>query len=342
MLKFYKIIIFLLLCITGFNPESFAQITKRAQTGFRYLDNPVAAEAIGRGETGINQIFNSNGIFWNPALLGKIQQTYDVSLNYTKGIADINYNAGAFTYKVGGFCVVGLSLMAMDYGTFYGTRRAPVDAGYIETGEFSPKAYAVGLAFAQEMTDRFSYGVHIKYVSQNLGDAWVSTAGASLDDPDLAIGTQTFKTDGIAVDVGAFYDFKYHGITFAAAMRNFSKEFKFDQEEFPLPFSVSFGTTIEPLTFIEALPKDQKFILSFESKHPRDYDQKFKVGAEYNYMDMFIARMGYMTGYEEKGYTAGIGINYKVSDIPFRLDYAFLPFGVFGSVHHLSLSISYN
>lgn len=330
-----------MLCIVGLNPEIFAQITKRAQTGFRFLDNPVSAEAIGKGETGINSVFNSNAVFWNPALLGKIKNTYDVSLNYTKGIADINYNAAAAAYKVGDFCVVGLSLLAMDYGDFDGTRRAANDAGYIETGTFSPKAYAIGLAFSQEMTDRFSYGVHVKYVSQNLGDAWVSTSGTSLSDPDLKMEARNFKNNGIAVDVGAFYDFKYHGVTFAAALRNFSREYKFDREDFPLPFSVSFGATVEPLSFLD-VPKEHKLVLDFESKHPRDYEQNAKFGAEYTYMNTFVLRTGYMSGYEEKGFTAGLGINYKVSDIPFRVDYAYLPFGIFGSVHHISLSISYN
>jgi Protein of unknown function (DUF3308). len=232
--------------------------------------------------------------------------------------------------------------MSMDYGTFYGTRRADNDAGYVETGEFSPSAYTAGLAFSQQISDRFSYGVHIKYVYQNLGEAWVSTAGLSLTDPNLAVGTKKYKTDGVAADVGAFYDFKYHGLTFAAVLQNFSREFKYEGEEFPLPFAISFGVGIEPLTFLEGIPNEHRLLLSIESKHPRDYDQKLKIGGEYRFMDIFIARAGYMTGFDEKGFTTGLGINYKVSEVPFRLDYAYIPFGVFGGVHHLSVSISYN
>lgn len=342
MLKFYKIVFLILLFAACFLTEAQAQITKKAQVGFRFLENPIGAEVIGRGETGLTNTFNSNAIYWNPALIGKIANTFDVSLNYTKGIADINYNSGSAAYRVGDFGVVGVSIMAMDYGTFYGTRRAANDDGYVETGEFSPKAYTAGIAFAQEITDRFSYGVHIKYVHQNLGDAWVSTTGLTLDDPNLGMKAKTYKTDGIAADVGAYYDFKYHGVKFAAVLQNISREFKYEGSDFPLPFSVSFGANIEPLSFFEGIPKEHKFLLSIESQHPRDFEQKLKIGGEYLFMNTFIARLGYMKGFDERAFTAGLGINYKVSEVPFRLDYAYLPFGVFGSVHHLSLSISYN
>jgi len=341
MLRFYKILFSTLIIIVGFCALTQAQITKRAQVGFRFLENPVSAEVIGRGETGITTTYDANSIFWNPALLSRINSSVDVGINYTKGIADINYSAGAVAYTVDGIGTFGVSLLAMDYGTFYGTRRADNSDGYVETGEFSPKAISVGLAFSQQINDRFSYGVHIKYVSQNLGDAWVSTSGSTLDDPNLAIGTKKYKTDGLAADVGAYYDFKYKGLIFAASLQNFSREFKYEGEEFPLPFAINFGLAMEPLSFFMDLPKEHKFVLDLESKHPRDYGQKFKIGGEYTFMNTFIARAGYMTGYDERGLTAGIGINYNVSDVPIRVDYAYLPFGVFGGVHNLSLRISY-
>ena len=342
MLKFYKVIFLIIILVAGFYSGASAQIVKKAQVGFRFLENPVSAEVIGRGETGLTNTINANGIFWNPALIGKIQNTADISLNYTKGIANINYNAGAAAVKLGNFGVIGVGVMAMDYGTFYGTRRADNEDGYVETGEFSPKAYTAGIAFSQEITDRFSYGVNVKYVHQNLGDAWVSTDGLTLSDPNLKVGTKTYKTDGVAADVGAFYDFKFYGVKFATVLQNISREFKYEGADFPLPFSVSFGLSLEPLSFFEGVPKEHNFLLNIESQHPRDFEQRLKIGGEYRFMNTFVARLGYMKGYDEKEFTAGLGINYKVSEIPFRLDYAYLPFGIFGAVHHISLSISYN
>jgi hypothetical protein len=320
--------------------EASGQIVKKGQVGFRFLENPVSAEVVGRGMVGVVTTTSSNGIFWNPSLLGWIPADVDLSVNHTRGIAEINYNAAAATVRVGGIGVVGLSLLAMDYGTFYGTRRAANEQGYEETGTFSPSAYAIGLAFSQKVSDRFSYGVHIKYARQDLGDAWVAATGSSLTDPNLAISTRRYAQTGLAMDVGACYDFQYNGIRFGAALQNISREIRYENEAFPMPFAVCFGATIEPLRFFTEQPNDE-FILSFESRHPRDFDEKLKLGAEYRFFNTIIARVGYATNYDERGLMAGIGFRHEVSGFPVRADYAYQAFGIFGAVHHISLGVSY-
>jgi hypothetical protein len=309
-----------------------AQITKKAQVGFRFLENPVSAEVMGRGGVGVATTLTSNGIFWNPALIGLIEPNVDVSYNYTKGIADINYNAAAAAIHLGNFGVLGFSLLAMDYGTFVGTERADNSQGYIETGNFSPTAIAVGTAFSQKVSNRFSYGVHVKYVHQNLGSVIYS---------DSTGETKKYAQGTIAFDVGAYYDFLYNGIRFGAVLQNVSRELKYETDEFPLPFAVSFGITVEPLQFINKDEKTSRLILSFESRHPRDFGEKVKFGAEYRFMETFILRTGYEMNYDERGFSAGVGINQEVSGIPFRIDYAFEPFGIFGNVHFISVGVSY-
>lgn len=312
---------------------------KKAQVGFRFLENPVSAEVMGRGGVGVTTTLNSNGIFWNPALIAWIDSKVDVSLNHTKHIADINYNAGAAALKVGDFGVLGLSFLAMDYGEFIETRRGPGNVGYIELGTFSPSAFAAGIAFAQKVTDRFSYGVHIKYVYQNLGEAWVSSR-------DSVLSQRSYKSSDLsglplAADVGAVYDFLYNGIKFGASLSNISREYKFESKEFPMPFAVSFSATVAPLDFFMDRNPNHGLLLSFESRHPRDYDERVKLGAEYNYNNLFIARAGYQMNYDERGLTLGAGIRHELSGIPLRVDYAYEPFGIFGGVHFLSLGVSY-
>ena len=330
--------IFLFLLFISFDAEG--QIVKKAQVGFRFLENPVSAEVVGRGTIGVTTTLSSSSIFWNPSQLGWITTAADLSVSHTKGIADINYNAASAAIRIGNFGVVGLSLLAMDYGTFYGTRLASNEQGYVETGTFSPSAFAAGIAFSQKVSDRFSYGVHVKYVSQNLGDAWVAPTGGSLTDPNLAISTRSYSQNGLAMDIGAYYDFLYNGIRFGASLQNISREIRYENEAFPMPFAVSFGATVEPLRFLMDNPQDA-FVLSFESRHPRDFNEKLKVGAEYHFFNTIIARAGYATNYDERGLTAGVGIRYSAGGFPVRADYAYQAFGVFGAVHHISLGISY-
>lgn len=318
-----------------------AQIVKKAQVGFRFLENPVGADVIGKGSVGAATEMNSTGMFWNPALIGWLQPTLDISLHRTTFIADINYNAAAAAVRLWDFGVLGVNLIMMDYGTFYGTRRAANSEGFIETGEFSPAAFAFGVTFAQKVSDRFSYGVQVKYVDQDLGNSWVATAGRTLTDTLLQIEERKYQKSEYTVDVGALYDFRYKGIKFGAALRNVSEEFRYENDKFPMPFSVSFAVTIEPLQFMMEQDENQNLVVSFESQHPRDFKEKLKFGGEYTFMRQFIARMGYMLNYDERGFTAGLGIRQQFEGFGFRADYGYMPFGIFGSVHHISVGFSY-
>ena len=319
------------------------QIEKKAQVGFRFLENPVSAEIIGRGTAGVTLVSDANaaGIFWNPALLGWNTSTLDVSLHRTQGIADININALAAAVDLWGFGVLGVSVLVMDYGDFYGTRIAANEEGFEETETFSPKAYALGLAFSQKVTERFSYGVHARYAFQDLGSAWVGPVGLTLTDPTMIPTLRPYSDGAWALDVGACYDFQYNGVRFGASLQNISREIRYESEAFPMPFAVNFGVTVEPLQFFIDDEGGRALVLTAESRHPRDYREKLKFGAEYRLFRAFIARVGYMTNYDERGLTAGVGVRQALGDVPLRFDYAYQAFGIFGAVHHFTLGVTY-
>lgn len=317
------------------------QIQKKAQVGFRFLENVVSADAVGRGGVGVASMTNAMGVFWNPAGISWGESFADVAVHHTTGIADINYNAFAASLRLGSFGHLGFSFLSMDYGDFYGTRRADNTDGYVETGSFSPGAYAFGLVFSQKVSDRFSYGVQIKRATQDLGGAWVAPVSGSFSDPDLPISQRTYKKDEFAFDVGAYYDFGYKGVRFGAVLQNMSREIRFENDRIPMPFSVNFGATVEPLGFFLGDEESRSLVLSFESRHPRDFNEKLKIGAEYTWMEIVVLRAGYMTNYDERGFVAGLGVRQEFGDTPIRFDYAYQPFGVFGTVHHLTLGLSY-
>ena len=58
------------------------QIVKKAQVGFRFLENPVSAEVVGRGTIGVTTTLNSSSIFWNPSQLGWITTTADLGVSH--------------------------------------------------------------------------------------------------------------------------------------------------------------------------------------------------------------------------------------------------------------------
>jgi len=314
---------------------------KKGQVGFRFLENPISAEAIGRGGLGLVTIRNANAVFWNPAGLGWIDGKLDFNLNYTNGIADINNSSFAAAYKIGRFGVMALDFIIMDYGDFYGTRRANNEQGFIDTETFSPESYAIGLSFSQRVSDRFSYGVRVKYARQDLGNAWIGIAGTDVDDPNLQITKKSYAHGEPAIDIGAIYDFLYRNIRFGATIQNFSREIKYEEEKFPLPFAVSFSLTVDPISFLVTDQKDYSFYIGLETRHSRDFKEKVKLGAEFEYKKVMILRTGYMGNYDERGLTLGIGFQKEYLNSKFRFDYGYQDFGVFNGVHIFSFGVTY-
>ena len=316
---------------------------EQAQVGFRFLENPVSAEAMGKAGSGVATMTNSDAIYWNPAGIGWIEKQIDLNFNYTVGIANINYLAPSVAVKVGDFGVVSFDGIIMDYGTFYGTRRANNAEGYVETGTFSPQAFAFGVGFSQKVSDHFSYGVHVKYAYQNLGSAWVGTAGTGISDPNLQIATVKYARGEPAFDVGALYNFLFHGIRFGASLQNVSRQITYEQQSFLMPFAVNFGLTVAPLSFLmsDGSASSHSLIISVESTHPRDFNESVHFGAEYDFAKILSLRAGYMTGLDQRGLTAGLGLSEDFAGSTLHVDYAYEPFGVFGAVNYISFGVAY-
>lgn len=327
--------------ISSFIGVNGGEFVKRGQVGYRFLENPVSAEAIGRGCLGLVSIYNSNSVFWNPAGISWMEGLYDFNANYNSWIADINYTSLVASVNLRKWGVIALDVLSMDYGEFYGTRRANNEKGFEDTGIFSPRAYCVGFTYSQKVSNRFSYGVRAKYVYQDLGTAYIGLQGSDVDDSLLVIGKKSYMHGEPAVDVGAIYDFNVYGFRFGAVMRNFSREVRYERERFPLPFSVSFSVVFNPVLFFSQSEFAKSLCFGFETVHPRDFGEKVKFGLEYTYKGIFTLRSGYMYNYDERGLTFGFGVRKGFGGVNLRIDYAYQDFGIFEGVSAMSFGVGF-
>jgi len=162
-----------------------------------------------------------------------------------------------------------------------------------------------------------------------------------LTDSNFTKKLKPYALDAFAIDIGTYYDFNYKGISFAATLVNVSQEKKYEEQVFPLPFSVNFGATVSPLQFLIPDIRDHDIILMFESHHPRDFGEKLKFGLEYNYLKMVYVRTGYISNLDERDFSAGIGFKKELADIKLRVDYAFQPSGIFGNLNYFTVGIGF-
>jgi hypothetical protein len=308
---------------------SHSLIKKVAQTGLQFLKVDVGARGAAMGGAFMMVGDDANALFFNPAGIGKMQSNFDFFVTRTDWIADISYNAVGLVKNLETIGNIGFSFITCSYGDLIGTRVAATEAGFVETGNLEVGAYAVGFAFARAMTDKFTVGGQIKYASQRLGSNLLSN-GQILSN----------TVSGPAYDFGTIFYPGFRSFRLGMNIRNFSEQFKYEQEAFQLPLTFVISFAMDVLDFLgEEHPNS--LVIALDAIHPRDYTERIHLGAEYWFMkNMLAVRAGYKFNYDLEGISAGFGFKKNISGMNFKLDYSYSDLGVFNKVNRLSLGFS--
>ncbi len=307
---------------------------KLAQTGLQFLEIGVSPRAEAMGGAFVVTGNNSDAIFYNQAGLSNINTKIDATFSRVQWFADIAYNALGITYKPsnGNYGVIGLSFQSADYGDFYGTRvAAGTAAGYEDTGIFSPTTFIFGLSYAKQLNDRFSIGGQVKYVTQNLGSN-VLTFGGPIEENNVS---------GLVFDFGMIYSTSFKGFDFGMSIKNFSTDFKFEEFAFEAPLTFRMGVLLNVMEILKINPTGQNILLSVDAIHPRDFGEHLNIGLEYKLYDFVSFRGGYKFNYSEESFTAGIGLEQKISELDLRIDYSYGAFGIWSNVQRFSIGFSF-
>lgn len=305
-----------------------------AQAGMKFLSQSIDARAAAMGDAVTAIGGSSVSMFYNPAGMAELGQSVHASFGQVKWIGDIDYNAGAIALQPfgGRYGVVGFSIMAVDYGTFEETIRADNSQGFEDLGTFSPTAMAVGLGYARSLTDRFSVGGNVKYVSQSLGPSVMRLDGSGVLRQDNDATT-------VAFDFGVLYHTGFRSLTFALSTRNFSREVTYAEENFELPLTFQIGIAMDLMDFTSLETNDHSLSLAVDAKRPRDYAEQIQVGLEYSFLNLLQLRAGYVQPQDEGGLRLGAGLRADLNGIGFGFDYAYTQFGAFGTVNRIGLQV---
>lgn len=330
MKKINFLLILVLVCLVVTTP-SHAVIKKLAQTGLKFLSVDVGTRAAAMGGAYTMVGKDASAMFYNPAGLAHLSADYQVFVANTQWIADISYNAGAVAANLGNWGVVGLSIIYADYGNdILGTRVAANEAGFEDTGVLDVGAYAIGVSFARQISNKFSIGGQIKFAAQHLGSSVIDSKGT----------THNNKVSGLAYDFGTMFYPGFYSFRMGMFIRNFSPQFKYEKEAFQLPLTFSIGFAMDVLDLLNE-EHSNSLLISVDALHPRDYTERIHLGAEYVLMDMIALRAGYKFNYDEEGLTAGIGFNSNLGGLDVGIGYSFSDFGAFDSVNRISFDLAF-
>lgn len=336
MRKSIGITIVLFAALGTLSATALSENQKLAQTGMKFLNVGAGGQQTAMGEAVTSLEGSSVSMFYNPAGMARLSSLYDINLGQTRWIADINHNFAsvAISPAQGDYGVFGFTLQFVDYGDLQETMRASNEQGFYDLGTFRPTASAIGIGYARALSDRFSVGGNVKFVTQNLGDA--ATSIDALGDPLKSKSTK----EVLVFDIGMLYRTGFKSLNFGVAVRNFSQEVRYEREGFQLPLIFKIGLSMNALDLTDMDRQMHSLILSVDATHPRDYPEQVNVGAEYLFMQILAVRGGYMSNNDEHGLTYGVGLQKTLGDIRLAVDYSYTPFGIFKEVSRISFDLT--
>ncbi len=327
-MKKLKSFIEIIFVVIIFSNQVFPQMKKVAQTGLQFLQIDAGARASSMAGAMTIAGYDANAMFYNPAGIARVSSNFDFMANSTQWFADIKYNSAALSYSLGDLGTIGVNAIFADYGDIVGTRVASNAQGYETTGNVDVNAYSVGLSYAKNLSDKFTVGGTVKVVGQHLG--------ASLM-PDGSLKDN--KISGYAFDFGTIFYPGWKSLRFGMTIRNFSREFTYEQESFELPLTFTFGIAMNVFDFIDI--QDQSLLIAIDAVHPRDFSERINLGAEYNVFNMVAIRAGYKTNSDVEGLTLGIGLYYNLSGIKLKVDYSYSKMNYFDNVNRFTVGFAF-
>ncbi len=330
--------IFAFLILDSLFIYSQVDLSKTGQSTMNFLLVGTSSKAASLGEAYSSLGIGSESMFYNPAGLTGIKQEFDININYTKWIADINYISGGAAWNIGEFGVVGFNLLTVDYGNIIGTslitdlERSLYPLGYKDIGSISNiGAYVVGLSYAKAISKEFSVGGTIKLAGQNLGRNIVIRG--DLKDNDAT---------KLVFDAGIRYLTNFKSFTFGMYIRNFASNIKRELIDEQLPLVFSLGVAMNVMEAINSeISKDNMVNVAVDFLHQNNYSERVNIGLEYQFMQMVSLRGGYQTNRDLASWSGGIGLSQTISDYNIEVGYSYSSFEIFDSVSRLSLLISF-
>ncbi len=274
--------------------------------------------------------------------------------NWLKG-SDININTLGLGLRVGESSVLGLGVMAMNFGDIEITTVNLPEGG---SGKFSPQFLSPFISYAKEFSNSINGGITLKGISESISNA--SARGVAFDMGVRYItGEKSNMKFGIALrNVGPKMKFSGDGMSTKVTLDE--KEFTLEQrsEGFEMPAFLSIGAAydlyVAPVTdsASKEIKADHKITFCGDFQANSFGKDQIKFGIEYSFMNYFKLRGGYV--YEQEvnkadtrtnaytGPAAGLSIQLPMGSNKtiIGIDYSYQSTFPFDGTHSLGIRIN--
>jgi len=283
----------------------FAQ--SAGKSGLAFLKLGFGARNVAMGDLGVATANDVTALNYNPALISNFQNSQLV-FTHNELIQDSRSELFGASFSLFNLpFAVGINTTTI---SDIEIRTQPGEA----QSKFNVNYFYASLSTGFNVTENLSLGVTAKYLNENLFLA---------------------EANGFGFDFGASYKNIIEGLNIGASLRNIGSMNELLHEKTELPVDLRIGAAYNmPL---ESLESDVTVTGGFQ-KYTETEDSHIHFGGEFLFKKMFAVRAGYMTGYESKALTAGLGVFWN----SINFDYAFAPYDYdLGSSHTISLMYNF-
>lgn len=323
------------------NAAAYAQ--KVGSTSMQFLKVMPGARGAGAGEAYTVWATGAEAIFWNPAGLARLERM-SLTTTYVNWLFDSQQGAVAYAQTIPRVGVLGLQIQYVDFGEFEETTNqrpyiSNPDAPGFTGRTFNPFSCVLGVAYARDLTDKFSLGLGLKYAYESLFNGHQVRAmvrSGRLEEVETWASVLLF-------DLGMRYNTGYRTIHIGSAVQNFGADVKYARESHPVPLMFRFGIgadVIGPDALLFSTSQLSRLRVACDIFHPNDYGQQFHTGMEYEFAGSFALRAGYKFNYDFDGLTLGAGFQYSLDGVRLAVDYSYGDMGTYlGYVQRISIGI---
>ena len=283
----------------------FLLVSRGYSGGFSSLKLGTHARAEAMGMAHVALVQDGSASFWNPAGLVAMPRK-DIILSVHRWIQDVSSQFLGFGLG-GASSGFGLHVLYTEVGGI----EQRIGPSPTPLGTFSAHELVAGISYARLIGSRIRLGVTLKMLYEKI---YI----------DEAVG--------FAGDVGLLWDVWEDGLRLGAVLQHLGKTNPLRDEEIPLPLTARLGFAYG-LDWLGC-----QWILVVDGVKEDGFPFHVHGGAELGWKDRFFLRFGYMTGYDNRNMSGGLGLSWK----RYRMDYSYAPIGNgLGDSHHLSVGIGW-
>ena len=291
-----------------------------------FLKNDISPRSLGMGGANVTLSGNAFGAIQNPAqaaeaktfTVGASSLMYGGGLNHSLATAVIPVkNAGSFYTNI--------------HSLNMGSEKVRTEFAPQGTGEyFTDYSLAAEVGYARDLSNRFSIGVGLKFVREQLAQ---------------------YAANGVGADIGFLYRTDWRNLRFGACLQNFGTNSTLkgnyspdllqtgtttSTEGYPAPTLFKMGASMDALS-----QGDHLLTVHAQLNHPNDNSENLRLGAEYTWANMLMLRTGIKLGVNTEPYpTAGVGFAFGFGGHRLQADYGVNPTRYLGLMHSVGLSFS--